>query len=185
MEDSSHRNNQHEEVQIPIGGSLFVAGICIIAAVMIWSLFTQEAPVDDSLNKGNVATTTPIVNQHPLFYEVRDLMVGSTTISVEIADTDKKRTQGLSGREGLSPESGMLFLFPSPGIYPFWMHEMQFALDIIWINTEGVIVSAYESVAPDTFPEFFTPNAEALMVLEVPGGFMERYGIQIGDLVTF
>lgn len=58
--------------------------------------------------------------------------VKGQTFKVAIADTDEKRTKGLSGRDNLAQDQGMLFLFDKPGNYPFWMKDMRFPIDIIF-----------------------------------------------------
>src|SRR4030042_2564613 len=60
--------------------------------------------------------------------------INGQKIFVEIADTPEKRSQGLSGRDNLSQNQGMLFIFNQPAIPSFWMKDMNFPLDFIWIN---------------------------------------------------
>jgi uncharacterized membrane protein (UPF0127 family) len=106
--------------------------------------------------------------------------IGTTTISVEIADTQAKRTQGLSGRAGLAEGSGMLFVFDWDATWGFWMKEMRFPLDIIWAQSDGTIVTIAHQVAPETYPEIFKPAKPARYVLEVPSGFADLHHIVEG-----
>ena len=62
------------------------------------------------------------------------LEIGEETFIVEIADNDEERVRGLSLREPIEANRGMLFIFDVSGNYSFWMKDMLFALDIIWIN---------------------------------------------------
>ncbi len=102
---------------------------------------------------------------------------------VEIADTDEERIKGLSGRESLPEGRGMLFVFDQPGMYGFWMKDMLFSIDIIWLSEEGRVVHIVKNASPESFPEVFYPAAEAKYVLELPAGTAERLGLQIGDEV--
>ncbi len=112
------------------------------------------------------------------------LVINAKKISLEIADTPEKRTQGLSGRESLSDDSGMLFIFDSAGIYSFWMKDMNFPLDFIWIKDKKV-VDLNENIPPPSQtggnPQVVNPKENADMVLEVNAGFIKENGIKVGD----
>src|SRR3989344_9080436 len=79
-------------------------------------------------------------------------------VRVDVADTPEKRAIGLSDREGLAPDEGMLFIFPEDGIYAFWMKDMRFSIDILWISHEGFIVDMRQNVSPETYPAAFVPR---------------------------
>lgn len=115
----------------------------------------------------------------------RTVTIGSIVIPVEIADTDEKRTKGLSERETLDIDSGMLFVFDNADRYPFWMPDMYFPIDIVWIN-QGV-VSGIDANVSNEFdsnnPKNYYPPSVADMVLEVNAGFTETRGIHVGDTV--
>ena len=108
---------------------------------------------------------------------------GGRTIHVEVADTPAKREQGLSGREGLAPDEGMLFVFPEDGVYAFWMKDMLFPIDILWISREGVVVDMRQNVSPETYPESFKSISKARYVVELTAGYVQEHTISIGDLV--
>ena len=121
---------------------------------------------------------------HPA--EWSQVSVGSTTISVEVADTPGKRTQGLSGRSALAEGTGMLFVFPEEGDWGFWMKDMHFPIDIIWADSGGDIITIVHDVSPTTYPNAFHPEEpRAKYVLEVPAGFAKKYGIVEGTQIEF
>jgi len=103
-------------------------------------------------------------------------------VSVEIASTEEKRQLGLMYRRELPELHGMLFLFPYEGELSFWMKNTPFPLDIIFINAARRIVGIAENTTP--FSEKPLPsNKPAQFVLEIHGGFCQRYGIMIGDQI--
>ena len=106
-------------------------------------------------------------------------------VRAEVADTNEKRRQGLSGRETLPRGGGMLFIFENPCLCGFWMKEMRFPLDIIWIDEEYRIVHIVEGVSPATFPETFLPDRAAKYVLEVSAGTVKDFEVTPGALVEF
>lgn len=120
----------------------------------------------------------------PLSPQVQDLSyvsIGSTTISVEVADTLSERTQGLSGRAALPEGHGMLFVFEREGDWGIWMKDMQFPIDIIWADKNGEILTIARTIAPETYPNAFHPaTPRARYVLEVPAGFADTRGVTEG-----
>ena len=116
------------------------------------------------------------------------LAVGAHTFTVEVADTIPLRAQGLSGREKLEENHGMLFLFTTAGRHPFWMKGMKFALDFVWMYGDKV-VGTTENVPPPkgslfSLPIYYPPE-EVDMVLEVNAGTVARLGIHEGDVVEW
>jgi len=105
-------------------------------------------------------------------------------VSVELADTEEKKSQGLSGRNSLPQNQGMLFVHESPALYSFWMKDMQFPIDIIWIDENNTVIDITKNVSPDTFPQSFQPLAPAQYVLEVNAGFADTNNVTIGDAVA-
>ncbi|HCM43539.1 TPA: hypothetical protein DIS55_01130 [Candidatus Kaiserbacteria bacterium] len=121
----------------------------------------------------------------PASKEVSFAKIGDQTVRVTVADTPESRERGLSGRDGLASDEGMLFVFQNDGYHTFWMKDMLFSIDIIWLSHEGTVVDIAKDVSPDTFPMSFSPRAFARYVLELPARFVEEYTIQIGDEVRF
>ncbi|MSR70507.1 DUF192 domain-containing protein [Candidatus Kaiserbacteria bacterium] len=111
---------------------------------------------------------------------MRTILIGSTKVAVDVADTESLREQGLSGRAGLAEGEGMLFVFERDGLWAFWMKDMLFPLDMIWADAEGRVVTVAADVSPDTYPQTFAPSAPALYVLEVPAGFAAQHGVALG-----
>lgn len=106
-------------------------------------------------------------------------------ISVLVADTDKTRAQGLSGRESLASREGMWFMFPQSGYYSFWMKDMNFPIDIIWIDENFRIIDRTLRVDPATYPKTFTSSGPSKYVLEIPAGTADEYGLFIRSTVMF
>jgi uncharacterized membrane protein (UPF0127 family) len=111
------------------------------------------------------------------------LRIGNVSVRVDIADTPALQEQGLSGRQLLLEDQGMYFIFNHPGIYPFWMKEMNFPIDIIWIGEHMSVIDITQDALPSSFPQTFVSRVPALYVLEVQAGFAERHGVKIGDQV--
>jgi uncharacterized protein len=104
-------------------------------------------------------------------------------VTVELARSLEEKVRGLSGRPGLKPGTGMLFVYDRPQPIGIWMKDMRFSLDILWIR-EGRVVHIERNAPPLTAvgPErVYTATGE--MVLEVPAGFAADRKIKLGDSV--
>lgn len=113
------------------------------------------------------------------------IVVGGTPVKVSIVRTPAEQEIGLSGRQGLAPNHGMLFAFQKAGDYRIWMKDMRFAIDVLWIDEGGRIVNISEALSPSSYPTTYGSQTPALYVLELPAGFVERYNISRLDKVDF
>jgi len=121
--------------------------------------------------------------------------VGGASFKVELAITQDQRTQGLSGRAMLPPGTGMLFVFDQEGRYSFWMKEMRFPLDLVWIGAQCTVVDITHKAPPPapgqsalggvTELPLYIPVAPARYVLEVNGGETEAAGVRVDSRVEF
>jgi uncharacterized membrane protein (UPF0127 family) len=112
--------------------------------------------------------------------------IDSHTYSVELATTPAQQQQGLSGRASLQQNQGMLFIFPSANRYPFWMKDMKFPLDMIFINNDKIVAIFNNVPVPKgTNPNLptYTPSVPANQILEINAGQAKKYGFKDGDIV--
>ena len=109
------------------------------------------------------------------------MRIAGQTVYVSIADTESSRELGLGGRTGLASDEGMLFIFPQEGKYPFWMKDMKFSIDILWLSNDGTVVYVQPDVSPETYPKSFGPDTLARYVLEVPAGYTTEHHITVGE----
>ncbi len=115
--------------------------------------------------------------------DVSTIKINDHSIVVEIKNTEAEREKGLSDRSSLAEGHGMLFVFEKDGTYPFWMKDMLFPIDIIWISSSGSIIGIYENITPDTYPQTFSSQSPARYVLELPANSVKRLKINVGDIV--
>jgi len=121
---------------------------------------------------------------HPLTAKVR---IGDTVFPVEVAVTEEQKQLGLGGRASLPEGRGMLFVYDHKETYNFWMRNMQFPLDFVWIDGNRV-ADIHENIQPPDpgeRPAIVMPGTLVDKVLEINAGDVARYHIQIGDTVTF
>ena len=117
--------------------------------------------------------------------------VGKAVFPVELALTAEQRSQGLSGRETLPSGTGMLFVYQQERQYSFWMKEMRFPLDMVWIGADCTVVDLTLGAPipePDQTLEQlprFSPVRPTQYVLEINAGESVAGDIEPGDLVEF
>lgn len=101
-----------------------------------------------------------------------------------VADNEILHQNGLSGFKSLSDKELMLFVFDTPAEIGFWMKDMLFSLDIVWVDSDMRVISIEKNISPSTFPKVFYPSAPAKYVLEFAAGTTHRLGTKIGDTIS-
>lgn len=101
-----------------------------------------------------------------------------STLQIELANTDVKRAQGLSGRTSLPPESGMLFDFGKDVETPFWMKDTTIPLSIAFIDANGRVLAVKEMKPLDPNP--VTPGARYRYAVEANRGWFNSHNVKPG-----
>ena len=112
---------------------------------------------------------------------------GNKCVKVEIVQKEEELHRGLQFRKSLDPDSGMLFVFKKSGPYAFWMKDTLIPLDMIWMDDTRKVVHIEHNVPPcvaDPCPRY-SPGREALYVLEINAGYVQKLGLQLGDTAEF
>ena len=111
----------------------------------------------------------------------RTLKFSNVKFVVDVADTQALRTKGLSGSKSLDLDRGLLFDFKEDGKYGIWMKDMNYSLDIIWLDSNMNVVHVEQSISPKTFPKVFTSSTPSRYVLEINSGLSKKYEIVKGS----
>ena len=116
---------------------------------------------------------------------IKEVEIAGVNIKVELALIPETQIQGLSDRQYLNNNEGMLFVFDYPDKYPFWMKSMNFAIDIIWIGKDMNVVYIKKYARPEEYPNTYIPDKDAKYILEVVAGFSDKNNLQVGDKIKF
>jgi uncharacterized membrane protein (UPF0127 family) len=112
--------------------------------------------------------------------------LGGVNVLADLSTTPESQSKGLAIKDSLNENEGMLFIFESPEKYSFWMKDMKFPIDILWINSTGQIVHIEKNLPPCVLllpcPSY-APNDDSLYVLEVVSNFTNKFRINVGDSV--
>jgi hypothetical protein len=145
---------------------LFLVVLVVVAMLVGWYFFVRRTPND---------TATLTVNDR--------------VFEIEIAETIADRARGLSGREPLKNNEGMLFIFPVAGKYSFWMKDMLFPIDMVWIRDARIVGITADIPPPEPGTSMlrldnYPPPQAVDMVFEIVAGEAQRAGMKVGDLVV-
>lgn len=114
------------------------------------------------------------------------VLVNGQTVSVMVAKTDKEKQVGLSGRDKIGENQGMLFVFDKPNYYSFWMKEMKFPIDIIYINGNKIttiVENAKPPLSSNDNLAIYQPSEKSDKVLELNAGSADKLKIKKGTIV--
>lgn len=108
-------------------------------------------------------------------------------VTMEVVTTPEAQRRGLGGRDGLAADRGMAFPYERAGKHTFWMKDMRFDIDIVWIREDRIVdirhrVPHPTDPSPSRLPTY-TPREIANLVIEVPAGYAALHGWRIGDRV--
>jgi uncharacterized membrane protein (UPF0127 family) len=139
--------------------NIFIAAGIALALVILGTLFIPKNTVRVTAPNGNVQAI--------------------------VADTAEKRQLGLSNRPSLRQDQAMLFVFEDNQRHGIWMKDMKFAIDIVWIDEDKIVVDIAENVQPSTYPKTFLPASPARYVLEMVANQAQAKGFSRGTQLSF
>ncbi|HCQ16122.1 MAG TPA: DUF192 domain-containing protein [Cryomorphaceae bacterium] len=167
-----------------------VIALILLLAFIGWLFMTviplgSKRPSPGGDGAGETGTT-----YEPKFRDEGDLVLVSgegdrvKTIDIELANTPEKIQYGMMYRKSMEEDEGMLFFMGEERPQSFWMKNTYVSLDILFINSAGEVVSIQKNAEP--LSEKSLPSeGNASMVLEVKGGFSDRYGLKKGDRIYY
>lgn len=112
------------------------------------------------------------------------LVSGDKKFQLEIVSTAESQQKGLGGRSNMADDHGMIFVFDPPATQCFWMKDMQFALDIIWLNAEKKVTKVAQNISPESYPEKFCSDDATKYVIELNAGQAAKAGIVPGKVLS-
>lgn len=147
-------------------GALFVMGVAIIVIII----------------------TIPYINRINVVKNKVQIKINEQYIIADVAKDEETRSKGLGGRDSLGINEGMLFLFNSEDTHGFWMKDMKFPIDIIWIAPDDNIAGITEDINPqigatDANLKVYYPPIPVSKVLEIKAGRAKLLRAQTGDPV--
>lgn len=150
--------------------AFFILSVLFLWGVCAWILFSGRV-IQQSCSEN--------------YRKDKTVHVYSQTLGLQVAGTAQEQMTGLGGKRCLSSDQGMLFIFEKPGYYPFWMKDMHFPIDIIWLSDAKQVVYMQKDVEPSSYPKSFTNTSPAKYVLELQAGRADSLNIKTGTKLSF
>lgn len=120
------------------------------------------------------------------FQPTTQVKLGSGVFSLTLANTEAARVQGLSGTSSLDPNGGMLFDFGIDDTHGIWMKNMNYPLDIVWLDSSKKVVYIVMNAQPEApATTVYSPKSNARYVIELPAGTVKKSGIKTGNIAEF
>lgn len=157
---------------------LIIAGIVLVAIIVIALVVGPS----ETKKKAEVRQASGPCGVYRHDAQVR---VNGKAFDVEVPRNSDAFAKGLAGRPCITDSEGMLFKFTQPGRYPFWMKDMKFPIDIIWIDPNHRVAAIEVDEKPSSYPDKFVNQNPAQYVLEIKANLSKQLNIEIGTPVTF
>ena len=157
--------------------------VVILATLILIVYILGKAASAVPFPSAEIASTTQQLIQGT--YSITSIKAPLGTITVMIASTSEQQSLGLGGRDSLPANEGMLFPFASPGRYGFWMKDMRFSLDMVWIAPDKSVMAVIQDISPATYPEVLYPPGDISYVLELNADSAVKFGIATSTKLVF
>lgn len=196
-----HRNRMSGS----ISKSKIFFGVGVLSLIVVFGLISNQSRISPSKNPINTTdssvktvevstdtatittntedllkTTGPVASS-TVIKSGSSVQIGGEKFVLEVVDTFDSMARGLSGRPTLAKNTGMLFVFTEDSRWGVWMKDMKFAIDVIWLDNKGRIVTIIPDMAPKTYPNIFVPEMPARYFLELNAGEAKRLNLRQGD----
>lgn len=158
------------------------AGI-IAGSVLLVTPATSEPEIEEQ-QEIIVGGATPSNNG----YRQVNITVNGVDLVADVAATNDQRSKGLSVKDTLNENEAMLFVFSTEREHSFWMKNMKFPIDILWLDDYQEVVHVEHSLEPcipDEFCQTHKPDRDSLYVLETVAGFAQKYNVTENTYVDF
>lgn len=164
-----------------------IFSLTILILVAVGSLYLLARSPSEAHKQADIVN--PQAQQAQFSYATTTISAPNGNIVAQIADTTDEETQGLSDRTDLPEGTGMLFAFDSVTTQYMWMKDMNFPLDMVWLDQNKKVTYIAADVTPQSYmqnpPEIFYSPTPALYVIEIPSGDANRLGITVGKTLSF
>lgn len=154
--------------------------VVVLSVVLYHREFITLSPTE---NRVIITDTSEAEVLETYFSERVDIYIAEHALEASVARTEKDRQQGLSGTPFLPEGVVKLFVFDSSDRWGIWMKDMQYPIDILWIDSSGVVVDIEQAASPASYPRVFTPTDSARYIIETNAGLVADKSIQVGDQV--
>ena len=170
---------------------IFVSAAAAAAAALLTVILLKTINNDTNAFVPGINSLDPYTNNsnlRPSTYLKAGITINGFSLAADIPITNEQFQKGLDIKDRIDDSQGMLFIFKVPDKVPFWMHGMKFPIDIIWFDNNSRVVHIEHNLQPcttDLVCPLYSPEKDALYVLETAAGFSGRHNVKVGTQMNF
>lgn len=171
-----------------IGFALLLSLASLLLLTACQYVLATEAATQANRSQSNLVKALQDALQNGREYLRAKVSLEGFELSAEIPVTSELISRGLSVKNQLRENESMLFVFEEPSRYSFWMKDMRFPIDVIWLDSNGKIVHIEENLAPCPLVLVcpgYAPRADSQFVLETIAGFVQKHNVSLGTNIKF
>jgi len=168
-------------VVIGAAGLLIVGVVLYFYSGIIIMLPGQQSQLQQTIVQEEMASEKDT-------YEQVHVTLNGQILIADISATPEQRVTGLTVKDTLAENEAMLFVFENEAEHRFWMKDMKFPIDIIWMDSDKSVVDIEHNLPPcnaGLLCTTYMPDGDSLYVLETVGGLAQKYGVVKGTPVEF
>src|SRR5215204_475679 len=165
-----------------------ISSICLLLLVICNSMLTASAAQSSNNNNNHILKAIQEASSTDSKYLKAKVTVKGFELNADIPITSELKSKGLAVKNQLKENEAMLFVFEDSAKHPFWMKDMKFPIDIIWLDSNGKVVHIEQNLQPCVSVFVcpgYAPNADSQYVLETVAGFTQRHNISVGTNIDF
>jgi len=123
-------------------------------------------------------------------WKIKNIQIGSKNYEIYITESRENQTTGLAAFEEIKENQGMIFEFPEEDYHAFWMKNMKFDIDMIFLDQNNQVIQIFENVQKssyksDTDFQTYMPKLKSKFVIEIKSGETKKNGLRTGDVIIF
>ena len=166
--------------------SIIILGSVVVSLTLVFSKDSIERTVFSPVT--NISDHTSNKTSSSSHYMTANVTINRFNLIADVPITNDEFQKGLDVKDHLNENQGMFFIFKEPDKIPFWMRGMKFPIDIIWFDNDKNVVHIEHDLQPcitDLACPSYSPEKDALYVLETKAGFYQKHNVKIGTHMEF
>jgi len=161
--------------------------LAVITLVILIGVFYNNLQNNTQLEKINPITQL-IDSKEERVWKTKLLQIGDKTYEIFLTENEEDMKKGLAAFDDIKDSQGMLFEFEVEDFHSFWMKDMKFDIDIIFLDKEMKVVHIFENVRKDTYKnqndyKIFIPKLKSKYVIEIKSGEVKKNKLKLGDII--
>ena len=167
---------------------ILAGSICLLLLVICDSMLSASAAQSSNNNTNPVLKAIQEAFLTDSRYLKAKVTVKDFELNADVPITSELMSKGLAVKNQLKENEAMLFIFEESAKHSFWMKDMKFPIDIIWLDSARKVVHIERNLQPCVsvfICTSYSPSADSRYVLETVAGFAQRHNVNMGSVIDF